>query len=114
MDDMEAGASPEMPPQGGGMPAETGGYKICIRVGVDDSLSVGVEREGAEAPQDMPLGGGQPMEMMAAGEEMAYQPAASIKEALTIALDIYRADGQMPDDGGQADFDSGYTSRMPA
>lgn len=110
MDDIEAGGSPGMQPQA---EESTGGYEICIRVGADGALSVGVEREGAEAAQAMPPGGGQPMEMMAAGEEAAYQPAGSIKEALTMALEIYRADGQMPDDGGQADFDSGYTSRMP-
>lgn len=114
MDDMEAGAAPGMPPEGAAPAAEGGGgYEICIAVGADGSLSVGAERAGAEAAQAMPPGGGQPMEMMASGEEAAYLPAGSIKEALTMALEIYRADGQMPDDGGQADFDSGYTNRMP-
>lgn len=110
MDDIEAGGSPDMQPQ---TEDSTGGYEICIRVGADGALSVGVEREGAEEAQAMPPGGGQPMEMMAADEGAAYVPVGSIKEALTMALDIYRAEGQMPDDGGQAEFDSGYTNRMP-
>lgn len=105
MDDMEAGATPQMPPEGGQEPTQAG-YTICIQVGADGKLSVGVDKEAAAAP--MPGAG---MEMEA--EAMAYMPAGSIKEALTVALEIYRNDGQMPDDGGQADFDSGYTNRMP-
>lgn len=108
MDDMEA--APQMPPEGGQEPTQAGGYEICIKVSADGKLSVGVEKEAAMGEPPMP---GQPgMEMEA--EAMAYMPAQNVKEALTMALEIYRGDGQMPDDSGQAEFDSGYTNRMPA
>lgn len=112
MDDMEAGAAPGMMEQGAKMP---GGYTICLKVAADGGISVGVEREGAEMAEAMPSApGAAPAEMGAEAESESYMPAASIKEALTTALEIYRNDGQMPD-GGQADaeFGSGYTNRMP-
>lgn len=108
---MQPGAAPAG--QEPGMEAEApAGYEICIRVGGDGKLSVGVESGQAEATEAAPgmEPGATPMPEEAGGQ---YMPVESIKEALTMALDIYRADGQMPGDGGMADaeFDAGYKSR---
>lgn len=74
-------------------------YKICIKVGPNNELSVGVEPASAEAAE-----GGE------AGES-AYQPAKSIKDALTLALSAFRNDGVLPDMGAQnAAFDEGFGS----
>lgn len=109
------GMQPGMAPAGQepGMEAEApAGYEICIRVGGDGKLSVGVESGQAEAAEAAP--GMQPgaasMPEESGGQ---YQPAESIKEALTMALDIYRADGKLPGDGDQdsAEFDAGFKSR---
>lgn len=67
------------------------GYTLCINVTPDGQLAFGVERDGAEP---------------------TYKPAESIKEALTMALEAYKADGQMGDDGmADQEFDSGYADR---
>lgn len=68
------------------------GYTICIRV-EGGQLSVGIERESAEE---------------AAKEYADFMPADTIKQALTYALEAYKADGQMPSaDGGDKDFQAG-------
>jgi len=74
-------------------PAEEAGYTLCINVSPDGKLAFGVEREGMEP---------------------TYKPAESIKDALTMALEAYKADGQAGDDGmADQEFSAGYTDRMP-
>jgi len=94
--------------------AETGpgepslAYEICIRVMTDQSIAVGVESAEQEAAEEQSSG----ME----GEPGA-KPAANIKDALTQALEIFKAGGKMADDGGDdAAFMSGYAQndRGPA
>ncbi len=75
------------------------GYEICIRVEPDGSLSVGVEDD--RTPQTEGLEGDE--------DKSGYQPARDIKEALTMALDIYRQNGKAQDAGAmQAEFKAGY------
>jgi hypothetical protein len=83
---------------------DNGGYTVCIKVTPDGKFSVGVETAQQEASEQQ------------AGSESggSYTPAGDVKSALTMALEIIRNDGQMPDESGQAEFDSGYTNRMPA
>lgn len=72
------------------------GFAVCIKVAPDGSLSVGTLPGNAEG-----------------GE--GYRPAADRKEALTIALEILKADGRMPESDNQAadrEFSSGYTEGM--
>lgn len=86
------------------VPEAEGGYTICIKVGADGQISVGVEDEAAEAQA-----GAESPEQESA-EESSLQPVGSIKEALTAALDIYRSNGQAPEDSGamQDEFTSGF------
>lgn len=73
------------------------GYTICVRVAGDGSLSVGTEKESAEdAAEEYGAGSG-------------FKPAQDIKEALTMALEIFKADGQAGADDAQ--FDAGFASR---
>jgi hypothetical protein len=108
-DDMEAmnPDTPAQPPMAGQETppdAGQGSYTICIKV-EGGQLSVGVDKAAAA-----PMGDG--MEAMA--ETSQYAPAGSIKEALTMALDIYRNDGGMPDDAvGDAEFNAGLSNREP-
>lgn len=87
-------------PQNAGPPKESeitadesgkgdGSYEICIRVYSDGKLAVGVESGGAEEQG-----------------ESNYKPAESIKDALTKALEIYKADGkgEAADDAFNAGF----------
>ncbi len=82
--DMMAGqGQPEPEPQA------QEGYTICIAVAGDGSLSVGTE-----------------------GAPEGYKPAANIKDALTIALGIYKADGQpMDDEADEEAFTAGLGAR---
>lgn len=92
-------AGQETPPEAG-----MGSYTICIKV-EGGQLSVGVDKAAAA-----PMGDG--MEGMA--ETAKYAAAGSIKEALTMALEIYRNDGAMPDEAvGDAEFNSGFSRREP-
>lgn len=80
------------------------GYVICIHVGGDGTLSVGTESDQEEA-QEAQGGSGDDAQDM---ED--YEPAKNIKDALTMALEIYRNDGQMPsqaDSNFQQGFDGG-------
>lgn len=81
-------------------PEDDGSYEICIRVSGDGSLSVGVEKGSAEEQGE---------------DESAYKPAENIKDALTKALEIFRADGksEAADDAFNAGF-SGMTSQQGA
>jgi hypothetical protein len=103
--DPSFGAAPE---------AETddGGYVIEIKVDGQGKISVCVENEAGGAPEGVD-GGMAPPENEDA-EMSQYQPAANIKEALTMALDIFKANGKAaPGDAlgkrlGSAGFASGY------
>lgn len=77
------------------------GYTICIRVEADKSIRVGIEQEPAgQTPQETE------------GEYANLKPAANIKDALTMALEIYKADGeQMEPDAGDEAFDQGFANR---
>lgn len=84
--------------------AQDAGYEICIKVAGDGSLSVGVESPQAEAAEVGAMGG--------ADDDSSYKPAANIKEALTMALEIFKADGQVaPEDDGEDQFAQGFKSR---
>lgn len=56
------------------------GWEICIRVDADGKLSVGVEEDAT--PQTEGLEGDE--------DKSGYRPAENIREALTMALEIYR------------------------
>lgn len=109
MDNPMNAGMPGTPPAGQEAPISdaqtTAGYEICIRVDGEGKIAVGVESNDQEAAE----ANGQ------AEPSAEYTPVENIKEGLTLALEIYRADGQMPDDGsqGNADFDSGFTRREP-
>lgn len=87
-------------PSAQGEDATEGGYTIEIEVAGDGSITVSVESaatEGAESTGDE------------SQDEQSAQPAANIKEALTLALAAYKNDGKLPDLQGQADqFDQGF------
>lgn len=72
--------------------AETGGYCIEIYVGADGAISVATESKAEEQGEG--------------GENEGRTPVSSIKEALTMALDIYKSNGNAGNE--QQDFDSGY------
>lgn len=78
-----------------GMEAPAPGYTIAIRVGADGKLSVGVERESAED---------------VAEEYAGFEQMPDIKAALTRLLEIYKADGEVPE-AADAQFDAGFASR---
>lgn len=76
--------------------AQPVGYEICIRVGGDGALSVGVETGEPAAPVE-----GE------AAAETAYQPAEDWKAAMRMATEMYQAGGTVPDKSDeQAGFDS--------
>lgn len=56
------------------------GYEICIRVDMDGMLSVGIEDDST--PQTEGLEGDE--------DKSGYKPVEDIREALTVALDMYR------------------------
>lgn len=91
------------------MQDKAAGYCICIHVDAEGALSVGVEDEGAEEAQESPEGMGA---MENEQDEYAnFTPAKNIKQALTMALEIYHADGNMPESSPSAmseGFKSGY------
>lgn len=72
----------EMAPEGMEAP---GGYEICIKVDAQGGISVG--REDAREESAEPA---------MSGEEGEYTPAGSIKEALQIALTIFKGSGKAP------------------
>jgi hypothetical protein len=101
-DDTDTGAG------AGGQPEDDGGYSIEIRVSGNKDISVCVEGGADEAAEDQGGAGGEAGEEDDSGGGMSkYTPCKSIKEALTLALEIFRNDGEMP---GQADdqFQQGF------
>jgi hypothetical protein len=94
----QPGMQPASPPEGaaGAEPqeqaAQGGGFTVCIRVDESGGLSVGVQgAEGAEGD--------------------GYVPAADRKEALTLALEILKGNGQMPQSEDDSAFNEGFTDR---
>lgn len=91
------------------------GYKIIIAVASDGSIGVGVENENAVNamdtvdPQSAAPGDG--MNPDEESQEMgAMQPAPNIKSALTMALDIFRANGASTNSTAmQSEFKSGFS-----
>lgn len=110
--DSTAGPSSTM---GGGDGSQSGSYKIEIRVGADKSLSVCVEQgedgdsgygadaSGGSGGADSTMGGDSTMDS-GSGDTV---PVKSIKEALTLCLEIYRNDGQLPQQADEA-FQQGF------
>lgn len=94
-------ADPSMDPSAGAEPDDDGGYSIEIRVDGQGKISVCVENESNEPPESAEGAEGAEGSAADPGEdedsEMSqYQPAANIKEALTMALEIYKANGKAP------------------
>lgn len=81
-----------------------GGYTIEIAVSGDDSMTVSVESAGQEGAESG---------MAEASEGV---PAKSIKDALTMALAIYKSNGQMPqgESDQDASFNEGFGGQAPA
>ena len=79
----------------------TGGFTVCIRVAEGGELSVGVQKPV------QPTADG-------AGEYMTdpdYRPAADRKEALTLALELLKNGGRVPQDEADQQFHEGFTAR---
>jgi hypothetical protein len=83
--------------------SQNGGYVIEIRVGADKSISVCVESAADEDAEES--GGGD--DGSGGDSDDNSTPVKSIKEALTMALEIYRNDGEMPQQA-DADFQQGF------
>ena len=79
--------------------APTGGYEICIYVGADGQISVGVETAEYEAAEEE---GAQAAGM----EKESMQPVGDFQEAIKTAMDIYKANGKMAE--GQAEESKGF------
>jgi hypothetical protein len=74
------------------MGESSSGYTICIRVGGDGKVSVGVEDNKEED-----------------AEGYSTQPVKSIAEAMQVAMDIYKNDGMMDDMAASDDeFNKGF------
>lgn len=96
-DDSQASGGGDM--QSGGGDGSTAGYTICIHVDAQGDLSVGVTPASADDGD-------------ADDDTSDYKPASTIKDALTDALEIYKANGQQSDADG--DMDAGFASKMQA
>jgi len=76
-------------------------YCIEIRVMKTGQVMVGVESGEQEAQEEQDN-----------GEEDQLTPAKSIKDALSMALDIYRSGGEMPNpEGNMEEMNSGYSGK---
>ncbi len=90
-------AQPDVP---AAVPAETGGYVIEIHVSADDKISVEVETDEEESPENED-GGENP--------ENSSQSVPNIRAALKVAMDIYSNAGQIQDMGAaNKDMEAGY------
>ncbi len=72
--------SPEYAESEMGAEGDYSGYEICIRVDAQGMLSVGIEDDST--PQTEGLEGDE--------DKSGYKPAENIRDALTMALDMYR------------------------
>lgn len=81
----------------GGEIEEAGqGFTICIKVGPDGSIMVGTEPYTEEGGED----------------ESGLSPVGNIKEAMSVALDIYKNQGQVIDaTEGEDEFNAGFAPK---
>lgn len=87
------------------------GYEICIKVDGQGAISVGVEQDSPEMGEDGEAGErGMMLEGMGAEGEQEYQPANSIKEALQMALAIFKNSGKATSQA--EDQEAGFQSAM--
>lgn len=76
------------------------GYCIEIHVKADGTITVSVESEAAEQAEDQNA------------ESESAMPVKSIKEALSMALDIFKSNGEMQQPGADMDqMNAGYTGQ---
>lgn len=69
------------------------GFTICIKVSPDGSVKVGTEPYSEE-------------------DEENLSPVKNIKDAMSVALDIYKNQGQIPEaSAGEEDFNSGFAPK---
>lgn len=94
-------ANPEMPP-GAPQDGANNGYEICISVGADGKISVGVESAADEAAEEAGAAA------QDAPKPPAMMPVGSIREAMQMAMGIFEADGEMPSGGDDDEFDAGF------
>ena len=89
--------------------AEPMGYVIEISVMADGKIMVGTESMQTAMAEESEGGMGETPE-----ETMAESlPAKNIKDALTMALAIYKNDGVMPEpDNSDEQFAAGYANQM--
>ena len=80
-----------MQPQAPGSAPQSSGYEICIAVKADGSMSV------YQAALD--------------ANEAQGQPAASIGEALSAALSMYKQQSGDAQESGQDDFEAGFSDK---
>lgn len=92
MADVPAPAVPAAAPAAPAEPQEaaSGGYCICVCVSADGKMMVGTK---PLTPEDATEG---------------MSPASSIREAMAMAMDIYKNNGDMPDESEDADFAAGF------
>lgn len=98
------GAAPTDAPSAA--PEGDGSYTIEISCKSDGTFMVNVEDGATESAEES---GAQDPEEMGEGADTDGEGRAckTIKEALTLALEIHRADGKMPG-GADDDFQSGF------
>lgn len=93
-----------------GQGQDDGSYVIEIRVGGDKTISVCVERGSEETSEEGAADQGGPADAgdYGGGSDDTSVPVKSIKEALTLALEVFRNDGEMPKQADE-DFQQGFT-----
>lgn len=104
MKNSQAMADPTADPSSGD--SSTQPYKICIAVDSDGKITVGVDPSDDSDDSASESGSGGSADD---SDDSGMQSVKNIKEALTIALDIYKNAGQMTD--GDSDFNSGYSNQ---
>lgn len=107
-------ADPSADPSMGANSGAGSSYVIEITVTADGMISVGVESADEESQEEggegAEAGPGADADEAAEPAEGAAQPAKSIKEALTMALEIFKNNGQAASaDTSDSDFSSGYS-----
>jgi hypothetical protein len=80
---------------------EQSGYEICIKVGADGQMSIGVEQAKAEVAEGA-----------AEGQEGAYTPVQGMQDLMKQIAMILQSKGQMPDRADeQAGFEQGFSGQ---
>lgn len=95
-------ATMQQNPDQGGMDMSQG-YCIEIKVDASGKCSVGVEPAKEEAMEEGASVSG--------GEK--YQPVGSFKDAIMVAMDIYKNKGQIQSGGDDAAFSEGFKTNQP-